>query len=386
MEMTTASNRILRNLTVLAAFATACSLSACSTVETITNATEKLAKPEIESSEPEDEQNIRVKRNMIAIQDAAEAYAADHKGLYPKEVNDAFKSYFPGGDPRTNKPGKAPTNPFSTKAEWPSYGTVADIAQIRSEYPADMAPGAIEYQHTEDLRAYAIVGGGANAKALPMLHHGSQGTLVLSNATFGTAIPRHTSSKLVIANTDDFDKVAGISPLVGLEVKCALATDSDLEKLAGSENIEKLDLSKTGISGAGLTHLADLTGLRWLDLSDTNIDGSSLQSLSTIPHLQQLNLQRTPVDDQTLAELSSYRDLKELDLRDTRINEKYLTDLRNMPRLETLYLSGHISAENLPNLKTVPTKLLVIDHSDLTAEAVKELQQSLPKRQVKVQK
>lgn len=332
-----------------------------------------------------EEKNALVRQNMVIVQDAAEAYAAAHKGAYPDKIDLGFKTYFPGGDPQNKKPGKAPVNPFKNKREWPTPGSVEDISQIRAEYPSYMASGTIEYNLIGGT-TYAIVGGASEEKRLPVLYRGTSGTLVLTNVTFATRIPRHLSTKLTIANKDEFGKVAGTSSLVGLDVKCLRATDADLENIAGSENIEKLDLSQTGITGAGLSSLADLSGLKSIDLSDTNIDGESLSALNSIPHLQRLVLQRTPVDDQTLTELSKFRDLREVDLRDTRINDMKLDAVKQMPKLESLYLCGHLSDESLAKLESVPSKLLVIEHSDLSAEAQKLLQQNNPKRKLTIQK
>lgn len=117
----------------------------------------------------------KVKENMRIAQIAAESYAADHDGTYPSEVDDAFKSYFPGGSCDGKTPAlQAPRNPFSGKTEFPVLGSMTyDPAATRSHMP-DMtgaSAGQVVYvpqmAEARENRAYAIIGTGGFGTAVP---------------------------------------------------------------------------------------------------------------------------------------------------------------------------------------------------------------------------
>lgn len=128
-----------------------------------------------------------VKANMRTAQIAAEMYATDHAGSYPGAVDNAFKSFFPGGKSDSTDVGTAlgSLNPFTGKMEWPTTGGVTDVQAARNSGPAPVVggAGAVEYSHIADASGndtvYAIRGGGKNGNALGGLTQGS--TLVLSN-------------------------------------------------------------------------------------------------------------------------------------------------------------------------------------------------------------
>lgn len=117
---------------------------------------------------PADEgENGAVKANMKAAQMAVEAYATDHGGKYPTFFDDAAKSYFPGGGSDGVKP--APSglvNPFTKSADFPSPGTITDVASARDGAPVDLEPGKIQYSTISGGEAYAIIGGGKDGKAV----------------------------------------------------------------------------------------------------------------------------------------------------------------------------------------------------------------------------
>lgn len=123
--------------------------------------------------------NAMVKANMRSAQIAAESYAMDKGGGYPEEIDTAFESYYPGGVPQTLA-GLAPTNPYTSKKEWPVMGMVLDVDAARNAEPGPMAKGVVEYSVIVDGGPvnYAIRGGGGNGNALSGLE---TKTLVLSN-------------------------------------------------------------------------------------------------------------------------------------------------------------------------------------------------------------
>lgn len=124
-----------------------------------------------------------VRANMRTVQLASEFYALEHDGLYPKEV-DEIKLFMPGAEFTKSAP-EGPANPFTAKKEWPSAGSIKDVTAARSADPPSIEPGKIEYSCIDNGKAYAIVGGGHDGKALPATSKGTKKgtdkTLVLSN-------------------------------------------------------------------------------------------------------------------------------------------------------------------------------------------------------------
>lgn len=122
-----------------------------------------------------------VKGNMWAVREAAENYAKDHTYMYPTQIDDEFKSYFPGGDPKTKKPGKAPINPFTGKEEWPQLGYIVNLEDARNILPGGLKRGILEYTPLENGKSYAIRGGSEADKAIGAEDGGAETpTMVIS--------------------------------------------------------------------------------------------------------------------------------------------------------------------------------------------------------------
>jgi hypothetical protein len=124
-----------------------------------------------------------VRANMRTVQIAAESYASDHGGKYPTEVDENFKSYFPGGSygGSAATAGKPPINPYDYQKEWPVIGHVTDVAASRHDPSATLEKGTIEYSPIGGPPAttYAIRGGGGDGKVIGA--HDPSMALVLSN-------------------------------------------------------------------------------------------------------------------------------------------------------------------------------------------------------------
>jgi len=110
--------------------------------------------------------NASVKANMRTLQLAAESYATDNGGAYPKAIDDSFKSYMPGGgsDGKTPAPDGL-TNPFDSKKEWPTMGTITAL-KAGSEKPVSITAGTIQYSSLDGGKSYAIIGGAAGDQEL----------------------------------------------------------------------------------------------------------------------------------------------------------------------------------------------------------------------------
>lgn len=339
--------------------------------------------PDLNGSENKD---LEVRRNMERLQNAVEAYAKDHEGKYPVQLDQTFKSYiYKACDvkPEGNTDNGPLVNPFNGKHEWPYAGMVEDVLQARAAYPEAVEIGVVQYSSIGDGHSYAITGGGSHGKQLGCYYRGSGGTLVMSNVNSLSQIPHHSTLKLTIKEDVDGNQLSGISPLVGLDIKYVRATDEVVYKLSGMENIEKLDLSQTGITSEAIQPLSTLSSLNSLDLSETNIADTNLEYLSFNPQLKKLSLRRTVVGKDTLKSITTLRDLRELDVRDTKITQFGLAEIANMPRLEVLSLSGKLNDADLTHLMTKPTKTLNLDTA-LDPAAFRKLQQSIPGRKVNI--
>lgn len=116
--------------------------------------------------------------NMRTVQVAAQEYAAANGGRYPSDIDDAFKSYLPGG----GKDGKTPApngmeNPFNSQKEWPVMGSISDVQSVRNAAPPALDKGKIEYSVFDG--GFAVIGGGGDNKAVP--GDSPDTTLVMSN-------------------------------------------------------------------------------------------------------------------------------------------------------------------------------------------------------------
>ena len=120
----------------------------------------------VANSYGEKAKTIVVQANMSVVQKAAEKYFRDHSYMYPTQINDEFKYYFPNGDPAAKKVGDPPTNPFTGLGEWPVMGTITNVEKMRMTGPVDMKKGEIQYSAINGGKSYAIVAGGEDNKTI----------------------------------------------------------------------------------------------------------------------------------------------------------------------------------------------------------------------------
>lgn len=124
---------------------------------------------------------------MNHLESAVVQYASEHGGEPPALIDDRMHGYLVK---EMNKNSLLPTqyirgkgivNPFTNQAEWPSIGTISDVTAVRKADPKPMRPGEIQYNSIHG-KSFAIIGGGANGKALsePLLKQDFK-TYVLSD-------------------------------------------------------------------------------------------------------------------------------------------------------------------------------------------------------------
>lgn len=125
-----------------------------------------------------------VKANMRTAQIAAEAYATDNGGSYPTAVDNAYKSYYPGGgSDGTTAAATGPVNPFSNTGEFPDGTTMPDTPQnmrkVGGTAPPGGTAGQVKYLSATTPTTYAITGCGKGGTPLGGTAPGT--FLVLSN-------------------------------------------------------------------------------------------------------------------------------------------------------------------------------------------------------------
>jgi hypothetical protein len=129
------------------------------------------------------ERDEEVRENMRSVQVAAEHYAADHHSVhYPTAIDDDFKTYFRGGVEGQTAAPVGLVNPFTSKNEFPTLGTLDNPVSARSGPRFEIKPGAIQYCPLANGRGYAVVGGAHDGKALMDIFNPGQ-ILVLTNAS-----------------------------------------------------------------------------------------------------------------------------------------------------------------------------------------------------------
>lgn len=123
-----------------------------------------------------------VRESMQRTQVAAEHYAADHgTDQYPVKLDDVFKSYLPGGIEGSQPAVMGTINPFSGKNEFPTVNTsVKSLHDVRYGERIKLNPGEVLYCPLDEGKAYVVLGGGYDGKALPDEKNPGQ-VLVLSN-------------------------------------------------------------------------------------------------------------------------------------------------------------------------------------------------------------
>ena len=138
--------------------------------------------PRVTSAEEKDNEQT-TKTSMHIAQVALESYAADHNNTYPAEIDDALKSYYPGGEADGKTPAsQGPLNPYSKKPEFPvTVGHISTPTVVRSLPPESTgaAAGQIVYLPLDNRRSYALLGTNGSGKAI--VGDVPATTLVLSN-------------------------------------------------------------------------------------------------------------------------------------------------------------------------------------------------------------
>ncbi len=227
--------------------------------------------------------------------------------------------------------------------------------------------------------------------------------------------------------------VSQLPEVKSLDLRGAQVTDAGWEQLAGLPTLAFLDVSGSNINDEGLRHLTGATSLRYLNLSQTRISDEGLSHLAGLWLLTQLDVSRTPITDDGLRHLSGMVSLRHvflggtrltgaglkhlapiqglsfLELSHTQLTETGLSRLRGVPQLSVLSFDGaqfneatfrelsqlaqvsdiHLQGTNvgdawLPHLARMknPRLHLRLDRTQVTAEGLRALRESLPQAKV----
>ncbi|MBX9686771.1 MAG: hypothetical protein K2X27_08720 [Candidatus Obscuribacterales bacterium] len=123
----------------------------------------------------------QVRESMQRLQIGAEHYAADHgTDNYPLLLDDSFKAYMPGGDEASTPSQIGYPNVFTGTNKFPTLGSEQDYKLVLKGERIKLHPGEIRYCPLNNGKAYAVIGGGSDGKAIMDIKNPGK-ILILSN-------------------------------------------------------------------------------------------------------------------------------------------------------------------------------------------------------------
>lgn len=201
-----------------------------------------------------------------------------------------------------------------------------------------------------------------------------------------------------------FEGLNNLKLLKTLRLSYVPVNDDDLQMFNGLESLEYLSLIQSQVRGTGLSHLRHLPNLRRLHIMmDRRRVEPELSGLSTLSHLtriqvagigfepidfypiadchaiRNLALSHGGLDDSVMSRMSTLPNLRRVFLAETQITDAGISALASNPNLESISLSGDVSAKGVAELSKLKnlTHLFVTSRS-LTAEDAKELPEKFP--------
>ncbi|HIN66426.1 MAG TPA: hypothetical protein EYM95_17460 [Candidatus Obscuribacterales bacterium] len=140
---------------------------------------EKMVNPKFKDEKERQEYMMKVAER---VRSAAQRYASHHKGILPKQVDNAFMSYMIFGecDDKTFTSWSIPINPYLGKHKPILTGNISDPEKCRKSPPGKMEPGSVEYSIAASGKDFTVRVGAGNRKAMLDPKNKKQ-TYVLSN-------------------------------------------------------------------------------------------------------------------------------------------------------------------------------------------------------------
>jgi Leucine-rich repeat (LRR) protein len=163
------------------------------------------------------------------------------------------------------------------------------------------------------------------------------------------------------------------------------AGNEALAALSGATEMSKMKLRDCGVTTKGIVeHIGKFPNLTALDLSETTTKDAALVEIGKLLKLEDLNLWHTRVSDSGLSSLTSSK-IKRLNLDDTNIGDGAIESLSKIETLEFLHIGKTaVTDEKIGELaKLKNLKELILTNTTLSKKAVADLQEKLPKTNIK---
>ena len=178
-------------------------------------------------------------------------------------------------------------------------------------------------------------------------------------------------------NNKNLAQLDGLSSLRILRFTNTKMTDGGLDVLAGLSGLKVLNVNNQ-ISDAGLRRMRGLQHLEALDLHRSKVTNAGLAVLKELPRLEMLDLSGTRVTDAGMKHIAAVTTLKQLDISGTAVTDAGMILLADLPHLETLYVSSHLTNHGLKAIARLKhLRNLDLSSSHITDEGMETLA-SLP--------
>ena len=218
------------------------------------------------------------------------------------------------------------------------------------------------------------------------------GTVTLADAQFSSplmaSLSQATSIKSLRLYGEDLSghipRLRRVNGLSQLHLGGSNLRLRDFEALAKLQQLRSLTLpQETTLSILAAKELAKLTNLESLSLRGTEMDDASFQQLETLVNLQYLDIAQTRITDAGIQTIEKMPELRELNLLryesqvPQQLTDKAANSIGELTKLESLTLSGSISATGLAKIGELPNlTYLVIAFTSVSGDDLKALMDS----------
>lgn len=190
----------------------------------------------------------------------------------------------------------------------------------------------------------------------------------------------------VSATEEGYRALAKLNRLKEFSLIKAASADGALMALAEAKELAKLRIKSTKIRSETWKIVREgFRNVLSLDLGETTTDDQSLEWISQLPKLEELNLLRTPITRAGIQSLTSKR-LKKLNVDDcSGVDDSAVDEIAKMKSLEFLHVGKtKITDTGLAKLARLEgLKDLILNDTQVSDEAIRKLQQSLPMVKIK---
>jgi hypothetical protein len=275
-------------------------------------------------------------------------------------------------------------------------GHVLAVLRLGTRDPDDAATAQSPPDHTtagpDEPPDITFKDSEVTGEAIGQLAGRDWGTVTLRGAQFdGEIIERlrhagsiHTLRLYGEGLSGQLPRLEHVRGLVDLEIGAPL-NGRDLEAIGRLTQLERLKLpQEMALTVTGAQAIAHLTNLQSLGLYNVDVDDASFAELATLVNLEEIDLSHTRITDEGLRVLAGMPRLRSLDLRRhpdwyiaQQISDACVPVLCELPRLESLSLSGNITDAGLARIAELPElRSLSIVNTRITGEGLAALEDS----------